>query len=176
MANVYNPVVGELKSQIARALAAGVVGGLVAASVAAWGIVKNWPGLLGLVPTGAITAFPTPCGSNSGWADYKPATGRFIVGAGTAYSEDRKYHSWKQAQPDGTMVDQRLTPYGGLDVGGEETHVLTIRELPPHGHSVSTRRQPGIHDGLGGSGADYGLMPTLTLPHLLTVGLDRFTR
>lgn len=148
----------EFRSQAARALVAGAIAGLVAAAAAAWSVVSQWPGLLGLVPAGAIMAFPRSCTSYSGWTDFKQGTGRMIVGAGTTYAEDIKFHSWKQTQADGTTTrNLRLSPYSPLDAGGEENHILTINEIARHNHSISTRNTAEIHDGLAGSQANYGI-------------------
>jgi hypothetical protein len=145
----------ELRSGVLKAIAGGLVVGFVAAAGAAWGIVKSWPGIWGLMPPGAVVAFPETC--PSGWAEYRRGVGRMIVGAGHAYEDDRHRH-WEQTQADGTTKTRMpLTGYDVRQIGGEETHILTVRELPAHNHSISTSTKADIHDGLAGGQTDYGI-------------------
>lgn len=81
----------------------------------------------GGTPSGAVMAFDLPA-CPTGWTAYAPAEGRMLIGAGTGAG---------------------LTPRSLRDTGGQETHTLTVNELPPHAHAL-----PGIVKDTGGS---YGL-------------------
>ncbi len=83
-----------------------------------------------IVPSGAVMAFDLES-CPSGWDSYGPATGRFILGAGTE-----------------TNLDQNgvpLTERNLNDTGGAETHLLTVEEMPAHAHQYQklTVLQPG---------------------------------
>ncbi|WP_407553028.1 phage tail protein [Vibrio parahaemolyticus] len=66
-------------------------------------------------PQGAVVAFYSDeC--PSGWQDYKELSGRVIVGVGKGSG-------------------LQLRSLG--DVGGKESHLLTVEELPPHNHAAS---------------------------------------
>jgi len=70
------------------------------------------------VPTGAVMAFDLPqC--PPGWGDFAPLAGRVVVGAGSGNRD---------------QADKLLTARTLDDFGGEETHVLTIDEMPKHTH------------------------------------------
>lgn len=66
------------------------------------------------LPQGAVVAFYSrEC--PKGWQDYKELSGRVIVGVGK-----------------GSGLELRSLG----DVGGEESHTLTVNELPPHAHKA----------------------------------------
>ena len=68
------------------------------------------------VPNGAVVAFEGSC--PDGWQLFPSAGGRFIVGAGE-------------------HPNRPLRTYRVGEVGGEELHLLTIDELPPHSHQYT---------------------------------------
>ncbi len=82
---------------------------------------------------GAVVAFDrsqTEGTCPAGWKLFKPAGGRFIVGAGTHDNKD--------------MGGNDLTNYPAFKdkpteaVGGEEKHLLTKEEMPSHDHGGRT--------------------------------------
>jgi hypothetical protein len=111
------------------------------------------PGAVTSMPSGAIVAFASsesnPCPGED-WKIYDDAKGRFIVGAGHSRFND-------------------LTPRLPGDVGGSETHVLTVDEMPAHTHGV--KRQT---DG-NSTGADAFLARghTANIPPSNTASLGR---
>lgn len=93
----------------------GVLGGVITAGILA--VAPNafrWL-VRPAVPSGAVVAFDGSC--PDGWEPYHSAGGRFIVGAGE--------------HPNGGTTHK----IGAS--GGEETHVLTVEELPAHSHDYS---------------------------------------
>lgn len=87
------------------------------------------------MPSGAVVAFDRtpskPC--PDGWAVWREATSRVIVGAGN--NED-SYESKYKEDENGTP----LTPRAYRQHGGAEVHVLTIEQMPTHQHEA--RRVP----------------------------------
>lgn len=72
------------------------------------------------VPSGAVMAFNlSEC--PQGWKELKEASGRVLVGAGNGNRD----------QKDKPLTDRKLGA-----TGGEETHVLTVQEMPAHHHTV----------------------------------------
>jgi hypothetical protein len=71
------------------------------------------------LPKGAVVAFDSATGCPGGWAPYTDAISRTIVGA-----------SLSSADAHG------LTFRPPRSTGGEENHVLTVNEIPPHEHRV----------------------------------------
>ena len=68
------------------------------------------------IPTGAVVPFiAVKC--PDGWDDYKKAAGRTIVGVGQG--EDTKHYTLEE-------------------MGGAETHTLTIEQMPSHTHEITT--------------------------------------
>lgn len=67
------------------------------------------------IPAGAVVAFDSANGCPEGWQNWDQGAGRVIIGAGQ-----------------GSGLSNRS--FG--DVGGAETHTLTIAEMPSHSHST----------------------------------------
>lgn len=74
---------------------------------------------LGVVPAGAVVAFDHADGCPPSWTEFTAGAGRFIIGVGYGY---RLVYERGEAQ---------------YQTGGEETHALTIEEMPPHQHVTS---------------------------------------
>lgn len=96
----------------------------------------------GMPPEDSILIVDDPNGCPAGWRDMAsddPAkfAGRMALAAIQSSDPNNPYH-YRQA-------------------GGEATHILTIEEMPPHRHSVSSRFDDRVHDGFGGSGSAVGL-------------------
>ncbi|MEZ5534519.1 MAG: hypothetical protein R3F02_02740 [Thiolinea sp.] len=70
------------------------------------------------------------------WEEASVGKGRFLLGQGNGYSAGR--------------------------LGGQSTVTLTTGHLPNHGHRVSTNNHTNVHDGLGGSGNNYGILSTFS--------------
>lgn len=90
---------------------------------------------------GAVVAFDrsqTEGTCPAGWKLFKPAGGRFIVGAGTHENKD--------------MGGNDLTNHPAFKdkptvaVGGEEKHKLEIPEMPSHSHSIARHAAKGNND------------------------------
>jgi len=116
----------------------------------------------GSIPSGAVMAFnlascPTGWSALDGTGSLPDARGRAIIGSGQGSG---------------------LTNRNRLDTGGEETHQLTIAEMPSHTHSYTTKdstkgaeQYSGNWHGVatattgstGGDGAHNTMMPFLAL-------------
>jgi hypothetical protein len=73
-----------------------------------------------IISRGAVLAFEQPC-QEPDWKLFDRAGGRFVVGAGHHANSDTR--------------GNQLTIYEKQYLnGGEETHVLTVAELPSHNH------------------------------------------
>lgn len=120
------------RQTVYRAIMGGVVSGVVAASLALWAIVEQLPGKVGLIPEGAVAAFALEGGCPIGWADYKEAWGRFVIGA---VSEDRLGEIPGEFREDARESDLDARPF--LIPGGEEEHMLTAEEMPEHSHDTN---------------------------------------
>jgi hypothetical protein len=96
------------------------------------------------IPSEAVVAFGSAKACPEGWRNYTQAAGRTIVGVGRGNTDER-----------GNFLTAREL----FDAGGFEAVGLKQAEMPRHNHSLSTSHQSGrsIHDGLGGSSADFGL-------------------
>jgi hypothetical protein len=117
---------GKIKDGILTTAATGIVSGIVAALLAAWGLVVTLPGKIGLTPSGAVMAFDLSDGCPAGWSDYDNGRGRFLIGAGT--KEQMK------KIPGGFVRDARnidLTARAFGQPGGEEQHLLVKENIPP---------------------------------------------
>ena len=64
----------------------------------------------GSVPSGAVMSFNL-ASCPAGWSPYSSAVNRMVIGSGSSYALGAS--------------------------GGEATHVLTVAEMPSHGHSIS---------------------------------------
>jgi len=86
--------------------------------------------LTAAIPKNAVLAFDRTERDGGacpeGWSLFRPAGGRFIVGAGQ--------HDNKDAN--GKSLTFRPAYSSGVDkaIGGEEEHVLTMAEMPRHSH------------------------------------------
>ena len=85
------------------------------------------------LPKGAVVAFDMQ-GCPRGWAEYFEAAGRMIIGVGRGSG---------------------LTGRSLRSKGGNETHELTLREMPRHRHGIPVN---------AGSGRGLALEPNLGLP------------
>lgn len=96
------------------------------------------------LPKGAVVAFDRVDGCPPDWLPFEATAGRFIIGVdGDAYT--LPYLAGKPS----------------YQTGGSATHTLTKDEMPTHQHTVtSSPHGTNIHDGFGGSDADYGIRPT----------------
>lgn len=81
-----------------------------------------------LMPRGGVVAFDRQSGCPTGWTEFAEAAGRTIIGSSEKY------------------------PVGAT--GGEETHTLTVGEMPSHNHGGRTAAGgTSMHyDGSGGAG------------------------
>lgn len=115
------------------------------------------------VPAGAVVAFDLSDGCPAGWrADFSKGNGKFILGVGKGTLAYRGIHH----KPDIADNVVALSEVVWNDQGGAETHTLTPSQMPQHNHSLSTSHQAGsaIHDGLGGSNAEYGIDRDFSAP------------
>jgi hypothetical protein len=76
--------------------------------------------LPGPLPKEAIVAFATDRECPLGWKPFKPATARFVIGAGGSF----------QAEYSKDDRGDDLSPRGYLDARGAQKHLLTKAELP----------------------------------------------
>lgn len=81
------------------------------------------------IPAGAVMAFDSAT-CPVGWTAFSAAAGRNIIGAGS-----------------GTGLTTRTYAAGPYATGGNETHQLTIAELPRHRFTISTNRDASSGDG-----------------------------
>ena len=114
----------------------------------------------GGVPSGTVIATLKTCTElGEQWAAFTEGKGRMLVGAGTEAHSG--YATWEMQLPEGGVSPTALTNYAVGEDGGEESHILTISQLPPHSHdfvgtayelggwgSVS-QGKPGVGDPLG---------------------------
>jgi len=103
----------------------------------AWAILKHW--VIVQVPHDAVIAFNGPC--PSGWEQFKPATARFVIGAGNL--TDASFAKWKQELPTGGFQEQNLTIRSLNEAGGEENHILTVKQMPSHTHDFTAIQSGG---------------------------------
>ena len=89
---------------------------------------------LALVPTGAVMAFNLDkC--PDGWKELRQAFGRTVIGVGEGMG---------------------LTPRELGQIGGAETHKMTIEELVPHSHKVHGTNNKGTPGHPDNKGMEYG--------------------
>jgi len=118
---------------------------------------------LDTVPASAVVAFANTVSTTSadsqcpkGWKAFDEARGRIVIGAGIPVTDP--FSKWEQTQADGkTRKSVDISTYAPMTIGGEQSHILTIQQIPSHNHSISTRRGADMHDGLGGSNEPYGI-------------------
>lgn len=105
------------------------------------------------VGAGAVVAYDTD-GCPSGWAPFKAATARFIIGAGGADYFDDAYREGADGEP--LSAKARLVP------GGSESHKLKIEEMPEHEHKFQVKENvldnPDFF--LGEVGTEYVFEPS----------------
>jgi hypothetical protein len=92
--------------------------------------------VFGGVPSNSVVAFDLRDKCPSGWSPFNDANGRFIVGAGKG---------------------EGLTVRSFAQTGGNETHALTIRQMPAHTHPyIDWAGGPGscTFSGCNGTGGD----------------------
>ncbi len=94
----------------------------------------NPPGVISSFPEGAVVAFADECPAEQGWSVFKPATARFIIGAGNQF--DPKHQQWLRKRSQGGEERQDLTPRALNSSDGEEFHILSYAEMPAHAHQV----------------------------------------
>jgi len=88
--------------------------------------------VLASLPQGAVIAFTTPC--PPGWTNYSAANARFIIGAGK--TSESTFPTWQQELPTGGVQNLPLTEQAVNHSGGEESHILTVEQIPAHSHRV----------------------------------------
>ena len=154
-------VVGQIATQVKASLLATVVTGIVTALVATlltvWALIQQWPGKIGLTPSGAVMAFDLGEGCPTGWSPYLEAGGRFVIGAVVADSITKIPGGFIR---DSRGVDLSPKPFG--KPGGAEVSQLSSKELPAHTHNFAgTGVSKGGNGGIGrvlavGDGSSFG--------------------
>jgi hypothetical protein len=111
------PLQSEIK-QVATKWVVGLIGVAAAAAVTGWWLYlePKLIALLGGVPPGFVIASDNSDTCPTGWTEYTAGAGRTIIGAG---------------------LGNGLSKYDLHDKGGEETHTLTVEEMPRHTHKVT---------------------------------------
>jgi hypothetical protein len=85
------------------------------------------------MPSGAVVAFNRTEGCPKNWQVFLPAIGRTVLGAELL---DDESIANENKVADGNGLSRRKL----LEVGGTETHKLTIAEMPKHNHSNGAYR------------------------------------
>lgn len=108
-----------------------------------WGVAQTG-GLIKQVfipdlPGGAVVAFDGKCPESDGWVPYKAAEGRFLLGVGQ-----------------GPLAE----PVHAEQPGGNETHALTVEEMPTHSHAAgdlrATQSEKFLHASKSSEAVDGG--------------------
>lgn len=66
-----------------------------------------------------------------GWTPFEEGRGRFLMGAGIPTHS--KYRTWR-AENIPESAEMQLTGRSPMEHGGEETHLLSVPEMPTHTH------------------------------------------
>jgi hypothetical protein len=95
-----------------------------------------------------------------GWDLFRPAAGRFVLGAGAKLAPDNKDENGVQLSDHPSFKEDSAAKKG---YGGEEATALKIEQMPRHTHRISTDyNRPDVHNGLAGgtyaAGSDYGII------------------
>jgi hypothetical protein len=93
-------------------------------------------------PVGAVIAFDGPCPASPQWKPFTPAIDRFVIGAGTPPPES-PYGKWKRELQSGGFEEIVLTTRHVGDSGGEESHILTVSQMPSHSHAFTAVQYGG---------------------------------
>jgi hypothetical protein len=96
------------------------------------------------LPKEAVLSFASENGCPSGWVPFRPATARFIIGAGATL----------QAEYANDERGEALVPKGYLDAKGAQRHLLSKAELPTDPVVLSVFNTPEIGIAVGGAGGD----------------------
>lgn len=93
------------------------------------------------IPANAVVAFNGACPTD-GWAEWTPAYGRFIIGAGGTYVPT----VGSDANPnDGTVTWVEPTPaYVSGTQGGSVNYRMAPTEMPSHDHNVSVQLHQSV--------------------------------
>jgi|GEM_PF-1168550 len=107
------------------------------------------------VPTGAVMAFNLAA-CPAGWANFAPAIGRFVLGAGAAPQ------IVGQANPNSgaTWVDPALNTALGV-FGGFRTYRLGATEMPPHAHTMQIQINQASAPNTAGNNISGGTAATV---------------
>jgi hypothetical protein len=139
----------EAINQVAKWAVAGGALLAVAAATGWWLYLK--PRLIetvGGLPAGAVVAFDLPNGCPDGWTMFDRAISRVIVGSVAGRSA---------GEPIRDRTGKVLTARPYRDEGGEETHSLTVEEMPPHRHQTPLVAAPDqVTFGVGTSARGIG--------------------
>lgn len=117
---------------------------------------KLVPGLE--VPSGLVVASTLACNElGDDWSEFAVGAGKFIVGVGQRTSfKAKECDSCPESEEETPLTERR---YGA--VGGEETHTLTIEEMPRHRHPISTSWNRPVENALAGHDkSKYGIDST----------------
>ena len=142
----------QFKDHLARTIVLGVFGllSLAGASAWAWIVGGGLTTAVGGIPPGAVVAFAQRYEEVPGrWSLFDKAGGRVIVGAGPHQND------WYRSDDLDRETALRISTYAVVGEtpdanssvrssdGGEETHTLTVEEIPGHTHSILAEDGPG---------------------------------
>lgn len=121
-----------------------VIGGLTAGATAMYAYFSSEVGnILNPSPTtDVIITSLVPCDTHEGWSDFKPAGGRFIIGAvshDNLHLDGSKIEEYTPFSSDlGSDEKPRQIGARQPDRGGEETVTLTVDQMSSHSHVIET--------------------------------------